>query len=92
MIPSSVVSMLRVSSLSVAAGQISELKSRHERLKILESWCLQNLSAQYQDLREWAARHLADFCRSLSERGQDVDGDVLTEIALSYQSDAFMSW
>jgi hypothetical protein len=84
--------MLRLPSLSVAAGEISELKSRYERLKMLESWCLQSLSARYQDLRDWTAQHLAEFCRSLSEKGQEVDGDILTEIALSYQSDAFMSW
>ncbi|KAI1617338.1 hypothetical protein EDD36DRAFT_161039 [Exophiala viscosa] len=78
-------------SLSIAAGQISQLKDRYERLKTIESWCLQFLPARYQDLRDWTARHLANFCRSLSEKDHYIDGDVLTEIALSYQSDSFMS-
>lgn len=37
------------------------------------------------------ATHLAEFCRSLSQRGQDVDHTVLAEIALSFQDESFLS-
>jgi len=78
--------------LSIAAGEISQLESRYERLKLLEGWCLINLPARHQQLKDWAGNNLAELCRSLSQQGKNVNGDALTEVALSSQSDSFMSW
>ncbi|KAI1629114.1 hypothetical protein EDD37DRAFT_37279 [Exophiala viscosa] len=78
-------------SLSIAAGQISQLKIRYERLKMLEDWCHEHLPARHQQLKGWVASNLAELCRSLAQQGKDVNGDVLTEIALAYQSDSFIS-
>ncbi|KAK5560121.1 hypothetical protein LTR46_001871 [Exophiala xenobiotica] len=74
-------------SLNEPFKRISQLKERYERIQALEHRCLQSIPSAHPQLRNWAAKHLAGYYRSRSQSAVEVvvDGQLLAQLALSYQ-------